>query len=123
MISGIVTDSLEATISLELRDDDGKSYQVTAIIDTGFSGDLTLPQSLIDSLHLPWLCRQQGMLADGSLHTFDVYAGAIVWDNSERTVEIESAEIEPLLGMSLLEGNQVAMDVRAGGKVTIEKGV
>jgi predicted aspartyl protease len=62
---------------------------------------LTLPQSLIDSLRLPWLCRQQGMLADGSLHTFDVCSGTIEWEGNERTIEIEAAEIEPLLGMSL----------------------
>ncbi len=53
MISGTVTDLLEATVSLEVRGDDGKSHPVTAIIDTGFSGELTLSQSLIDSLQLP----------------------------------------------------------------------
>ena len=122
MIFGTVTEMLEATVSLELRGDDGKSHQVTTVIDTGFSGDLTLRQSQIDSLRLPWLCRQQGMLADGSLHTFDVYVGTVVWEGGQRMIEIEAGEIEPLLGMSLLEGNQIAMDVRAGGEVTIKRG-
>ncbi|HEX3599069.1 MAG TPA: hypothetical protein VHU84_02940 [Lacipirellulaceae bacterium] len=108
-------------ISLELRGDDGKSQQAKAIIDTGFSGDLTLPQSMIDSLCLSWLCRQQGLLADGSLHTFDVYIGSIAWPGGERIVEIEAADIEPLVGMSLLEGNRLTIEVRGGGKVTIEE--
>jgi clan AA aspartic protease len=122
MISDIVTELLEATISVEVRTDDAQSHQITAVIDTGFSGDLTLPQSLVDSLHLEWLCRQQGMLADGSLHTFDVYIGKVLWNGRDRTIEIEVADIEPLLGMSLLEGNCRTLEVRKGGKVTIDEG-
>ncbi len=43
-----------------------------AIIDTGFNGFLTLPPALVAALGLPWLCRQQGQLADGSVNGFGV---------------------------------------------------
>jgi clan AA aspartic protease len=120
MISGAVTEWLDAIVGLLVRGDDGQAHQVEAVIDTGFSGDLTLPPSLVESLGLQWLCRQEGVLADGQLHTFDVYAATIVWGDKERTVEVESADIEPLVGMSLLAGNQLFINVRPGGDVKIE---
>jgi len=120
MISGAVTDSLEAVVSLSVRGDKEHSQQVEALIDTGFTGFLTLPSAVVETLKLPWLGRQQGVLADGRLHTFDVYTANITWDDGERIVEVEAAEIEPLIGMSLLAGNQLTIEVRASGKVMIE---
>lgn len=120
MISGTVTELLDAVLSLLVRGDDGQSQQVEAVIDTGFSGELTLPHSLVESLGLPWLCRQEGVLADGQLHTFDVYSATLVWGNDERIVEVESADIEPLVGMSLLAGNRLTIEVCADGIVKIE---
>jgi clan AA aspartic protease len=121
MISGNITDSLEAVVSLTVSNRDGRSQEVEAIIDTGFTGYLTLPSSTIESLGLPWLCREQGMLADGRLHIFDVFSATLVWDDLERIVEVEAADVEPLIGMSLLAGNKVMLEVRAGGNLTIER--
>jgi clan AA aspartic protease len=120
MISGTVSELLDAILTLSVRGEDGRSQQVEAVIDTGFSGELTLPPSLVESLGLPWLCRQEGVLADGQLHTFDVYSATIVWGNEERMVEVESADIEPLVGMSLLAGNRLTIEVCPHGAVTIE---
>jgi len=121
MISGNITDSLEATVSLIVSTRGGRSQQVVSIIDTGFTGYLTLPTSAIESLGLPWLCREQGMLADGQLHIFDVYAATLVWDDQERIVEVEAADIEPLIGMSLLAGTKLTIEVQSGGNVMIER--
>jgi clan AA aspartic protease len=121
MISGNITDSLDAVISLTVGTRDGQSQEVEAIIDTGFTGYLTLPSSTIESLGLPWLCREQGMLADGQLHIFDVYAATLLWDGLERIVEVEAAAVEPLIGMSLLAGNKLTLEVRAAGSVMIER--
>ena len=43
MISGEVTDLLEATLSLTVFGPDDQSESLDAIIDTGFTGFLTLP--------------------------------------------------------------------------------
>jgi clan AA aspartic protease len=119
MIEGFVTNALEATVSIQVLGTSKQGCEVTAVIDTGFSGDLTLPQTDIDELQLTWLCRQQGMLADGSLHTFDVYMGVIDWNGADRPIEVEVAEIEPLLGMSLLENCSLRIDIKDGGKVVV----
>ena len=59
-------------------------------------------------------------IGDGSMRFFDVYAATILWDGQVRTVAIDATDTEPLLGMSLLAGHEVRMQVVDGGTVTIE---
>ena len=54
MIEGVVSGNSEATIRLTLRAATGAIQEIDAIIDTGFTGDLTLPTALIDRLALSW---------------------------------------------------------------------
>jgi len=100
MITGAVNSALEATLRLMIQGPGGPAVPVEAVIDTGFRGFLTLPPSLAASLDLPWLCRQQGMLADGSLHVFDAYSATVLWDGNWRTVETEAVDARPLVGMA-----------------------
>jgi predicted aspartyl protease len=75
---------------------------------------------LISKLGLPWLFRQQGELADGSLETFDVHQATIVWDKVPFSIEVEAVNSEPLLGMGVLNGYSLRIDVAQGGCVMIE---
>ena len=120
MITGVVNANYEATIQLVVRGAHGQQETIEAVIDTGFTGSLTLPPMLITALGLPWLGRQRAMLGDGSVRFFDVYAATIIWDGQVRTVETDATDTEPLLGMSLLAGHEVRMQVVDGGTVTIE---
>jgi clan AA aspartic protease len=97
----------------------GQQQEIEAIIDTGFTGFLTLPPALIAALGLSWLSRQPGILADGSVDIFDVYAATVMWDGQPRVVEVEAADIEPLVGMGLLAQYSLRIDVLSGGVVTI----
>lgn len=120
MIRGVVSTELEASLRLTvLSSNQQRSEEIDAIIDTGFSGFLTLKPSLIMSLNLGWLGREPGILADGSVELFDVYRGTIVWDGHVRAVEIEAADIESLVGMALLRGHEVRIHVKPGGEVLI----
>jgi clan AA aspartic protease len=120
MITGVVTANHEATIPLVVHGAHGQQETIDAVIDTGFTGSVTLPHMLITALGLSWLGRQRVMLGDGSMRFFDVYAGTILWDGQVRTVEIDATDAEPLLGMHLLTGHEVRMQVVDGGTVTIE---
>jgi len=95
------------------------AQEIEAILDTGFTGFLTLPAALVGALGLPWLCRQPGVLADGSVDSFDVYVATVVWDRRLLTVAVEAVDTEPLVGMSLLDGHSLLIDVVSGGKVAI----
>ena len=47
MIEGVVNSAYEAVIPLSLQGPAGQTQQVEAVIDTGFTGFLTLPPSLV----------------------------------------------------------------------------
>jgi clan AA aspartic protease len=119
MMTGLVNADLEPRMLLTIRAAGGQPHEVEVVIDSGFNGFLTLPPALIAALGLRWLCRQQGELADGRVLTFDVYVATIDWDGQPRSVEVEAADSQPLLGMALMQGSELRMQVLPGGPVTI----
>jgi clan AA aspartic protease len=119
MIIGMVNANLEATIRLGVISLQGHPQDIEAVIDTGFTGFLTLPPALVTALGLSWLCRQPGILADGRVEYFDVYIATVIWDGQPHTIEVEVADTEPLVGMSLLDRHSLRIDVLSGGAVTI----
>ena len=120
MIEGTVNENLEVTIRLNLHSISGETQDIEAIVDTGFTGHLTLPIDLIEHLALSWLSRGHALLADGSLHVFDVCVGTLTWNGQARTVEVDEAETDPLVGMRLLRDRNLSVDVVEGGNVRIE---
>jgi clan AA aspartic protease len=119
MMTGAVNAALEAILRVTAFDGSGQPRELKAVVDTGFSGFLTIPPALIAALGLPWLGRQDGILADGQVHVFDVYTANILWDGQPRTVEVETVGAEPLLGMDLMRGHELRIHVVAGGTVSI----
>ena len=119
MITGVVTNSREATVRLTIIGPVGRQREIEALVDTGFNGWLTLPSQMVSLLQLPWRGRAGGLLADGSETVFDVYEGRLIWHQHERRLRVDQAETEPLIGMALLEGSELNIQVRDGGTVTI----
>jgi clan AA aspartic protease len=120
MITGLVTAEREAIIALTVRGFGGQEEPIEAVIDTGFNGFLTLPPPLISGLALPFAGVTRAELGDGSEVDIDVFAATVLWDSHERAVLILGAEGGPLLGMSLLSGYRVTLEVKDGGAVMIE---
>lgn len=119
MINGIVNVQIEAIISLKVLGASGAEATIEAVVDTGFNGYLTMPQPLIDFLGLPWRRRGSGTLADGSRIIFDIYEAEIMWDGELRRVAVDCSEADPLVGMSLLQGCELLIQVVKNGNVTI----
>lgn len=94
----------------------GKERQIEAIIDSGFTGSLTLPRSVVASLGLVYQGFFPGLLADGSEQLFDLYSATVMWDRRRREVEVVAAEGATLAGMSLLTGYEVTMQVWHGAE-------
>lgn len=120
MIQGTVNANTEATLRVVVMGSAGLEAEVEAIVDTGFTGCLTLPKRLVDQLKLSWLGHAQGLLADGSAHVFDAYLGIVVWDGDRRTVEVDGADSDPLVGMGLLRDHELRVEVVEGGAVIVE---
>jgi clan AA aspartic protease len=118
MIFGFVQNR-EAIIQLAVISDRQKKQGIRAVIDTGFTGSLTLPLTMITDLELTWFTQQEGFLGDGSRRTFDVYRGTIIWDGQLRVIEINASDAAPLVGMALLEGFELRVQAYEGGIVAI----
>ena len=120
MMNGIVDQNCEATLRLVVSNESKQRQVIDAVIDTGFTGFLTLPLTVINSLNLRLYSREEGTLGDGSTCIFDVYSGLIIWDGEYRYVDVNAAETEPLVGMSLLYGYRMQLDAIEGGIVVIQ---
>jgi clan AA aspartic protease len=120
MIGGTVSVDREAVIPLLLIGPSGQTEQISAVIDTGFNGFLTLPATLTTLLGLPFHHEERALLADGEHVFLSVYAVKILWDGS--TCEVLAMETggDPLVGMALLEGYRLTLDAIDGGRVMIE---
>lgn len=121
MIIGIVTAEHEAVMRLKVQGFNGQHQEIQVVIDTGFTGWLTLPPSLIVTLGLPWLTKGQALLANGQTETFDVYIATLLWDGQPLRVMVDAADTDPLLGMSLLHGYNLHIQNVADGIVTIQR--
>lgn len=93
---------------------------VDAVIDTGFSGFLTLPSDMIATLGLSWEGRDVATLGDGTFCTFEVYIGLVIWDGQYREIYINESETVPLIGMQLLRGYDLRIQAIEEGLVTID---
>ena len=90
------------------------------MIDTGFTGFLSLPSALVTELELPFLTNESAMLADGSLVGFNVHDATALWDGQPRRVYAHLADATPLVGMRMLDRHNLNIDVEDGGSVVIQ---
>jgi len=120
MITGTVNARYEMVIKVPVRNAAGQEQEVEAVLDSGFTGSLTLPPSLIANLGLPWRSRSSAILADGKIQQLDIHRATIIWDGLPRQILIHAIDNDPLLGMALLVGYDLRARVTVGGLVQIE---
>ena len=119
MITGKITVHQEAIIELEVVGLNQPS-RIEAVIDTGFTGYLTLPSRLIARLKLQRAGEQITILGDENRVVLKRYVAKVLWHGAERNVYVLQAEGGPLIGMSLLYGSRLILDVITDGNVTID---
>jgi clan AA aspartic protease len=120
MITGIITAAREAVIRVVVRGPSGHEASVDAVIDTGFTGFLTLPASLVVALGLPFAGTTRATLSDGSEVAIDVFEATVVWDTRDRQVTVLATEGDVLVGMAMLFGFRLTLEGAVGGPVQIE---
>ena len=121
MISGTVVANQGPIVPLVVQDAGGHEYTLSAVIDTGFTGWLTLPKRIIATLGLRWHDETLAVLADGTPSVFDTYHVTVLWDGQPQVVLVDELESEPLIGIRLLHGFRFIMETIDGGAVRIER--
>jgi len=120
VIEGTVNAVYEAALILTVEGPESQAREIEAVVDTGYNGFLTLPPVRVGELALPFVTGGEATLADGSAVGFDIHMVTVVWDGQARLVEADAAETTPLVGMRLLAGHDLHVEVENGGRVVIE---
>ena len=121
-VSGIVTAEREAVVRLVVLGPEHHetSAEVEVVLDTGFTGHLTLPPEVVGELGQPLLGSRNSVLADGGRVALDVYRAQVLWDGRRRSVEVLATGGGALAGMSLIWDHRVNLSATEDGEVVIE---
>ena len=122
MIEGVVNAAYEAVVSFSLHGPARQTREIEAVIDTGYNGFLTLPAATVAELQLPFLGPSRATLANGAVEIFNVHDATVLWDGQLRDIEADATGSTPLVGMLLLDGHDLNIQVRDGGRVVIQAG-
>lgn len=120
MIEGVVNAAHEAVVTLHLQEPQGRIRAIEAVVDTGYSGFLTLPTELVTELGLPFAYMGQAFLANDAQVAFDVHYVTVLWDGQPRDIEADATGSTPLVGMLLLDRHNLNIEVVEGGRVVIQ---
>ena len=121
MIKGRVDGNQQALVTIDIIDGEGSIQSIEAILDTGFTGYLTLPTDSIQRLGIPSVGQRTFELANGELFEFEAFLAAVTWHGRLRDVLALKSDSAPLLGMTLLWGSRVTVDAFIDGEVKIEE--
>ena len=121
MIAGKVNRDMEACIVVEAMNVDGQFQSIETVLDTGFSGFLTLPTDLIRRLELEPEGVRLAQLANGEIARMDSWLCTVIWHGRPHSIQVLQADGEPLPGMRMLRGSRVIVDALEGGDVIVEE--
>ena len=126
MIRGIVRPrsedgtGLEAWVNIEVAGSERIFRTLPAVVDTGATDWLTLPESVVRELGLRHTGSRRVHQAHGPPIQANVYAIWVAWHGRMRRVFAEAGN-ETLIGTDLLADSRLTIDWWDGGDVIIEE--
>jgi len=114
-MTGIVDSSGRALLRIRLRNPaTSAENKLDAWVDTGFTGELVLPQAQVLGLGLPRGIAVSATLADGSETVLDTYRCLLEWFGEWRDIEVVmNVGQYPLLGVGLLHERELQINYPA----------
>jgi clan AA aspartic protease len=110
----------QIVIGVPFRAAGGLVPVIECVVDTGFTGYLTLPPAAVEALGLPYVRTISATLADNSTVDIDAHVAGIDQDSGARDVEVLATGARPLVGTLLLAGHALRANFVEDGAVTIE---
>ncbi|MEM8866379.1 MAG: clan AA aspartic protease [Planctomycetota bacterium] len=113
-MQGIVDSSGRSLLAVKIQSPaEPEPAEIDVWIDTGFTGDLVIPRSLVEKLSLQQSGSVDAVLADGSHAELQTFSCVIEWFGTQRKLEVIANDGEfPLLGVGLLLGLELRIDYR-----------
>jgi clan AA aspartic protease len=118
-VVGIVR-NLHALLDVSFVRTGEPSPKIEFVVDTGFTGHLTLPEAAADLLGLEFDQMIEATLADDSRIDVPAYEAIIFWGGDERRVRVLATGDRPLLGTALLAGSSLYAEFTEEGPLEIK---
>ena len=109
-----------ATVPIAVVGSNGEVHRLRALLDTGFNSSLILPADTVERLGLTALGVETLTLAGDEQLTCRVYSVKVLWHELDHWVNAYELGSIPVVGMALLNGSRITIDVSEDGPVTIE---
>lgn len=109
----------EPRIVVPVLDTSGDAVPLEMVIDTGFTGFMTLRPWATRALGLEGAEERKMMLADGQVISTPTCLATVIWNGNPTQIPVLEIDARPVIGMSLLWNSDVAIAVRENGRVTI----
>lgn len=119
MMIGHVQD-LHALLPVTFRLSGHPNLIIEFVVDTGFTGFLTLPLAAVTALGSPHIADQSSRLADDSQIILPVHLATILWKGMEIKARVLATGRRPLLGTALLAGSDFRSQFVDSGIVTVD---
>jgi len=107
--------NLAPMVRIQLISSSNEEIEFPAIIDTGYNGEVILPEEKVLALGLEFLGTIDNELADGRVVEIEFFRGRIKWFDSVQEVAIGASQSEDaLLGTLLLANCELNVNFRLG---------
>ena len=111
---------LEARVSVAVGGPCREFREIEFVVDTGFSGGLTLPESLIRELNLSPYRNRSVRTANDQIIDIATFHATVQWHGQLLSTLVYHSETpRPLPGTAMLENCRLTVDMREGGPVAI----
>jgi len=119
MITGRV-ENRQALVPITYRLPGQPDLILEHVVDTGFTGELTLPPAGITAMGLPFAYEEEIKLANDSKEQIPVHMATILWQGQELAVRVFATGRRPLFGTALMDRKELVIQFADNGLVTID---
>lgn len=113
MLRGRVNLRGEPIVRISLISSTNRLGSHPAVIDTGFNGTLSLPETVIQRLGWRWVGYESYEIATGDVVREKVFVGRVQWMRRIQEVDVVASHAKDILiGTRLLDRNRLIVDFR-----------
>lgn len=112
---------LEARITVNIVGANLAFQALEVVVDTGYTGWMSLPESIINEIGFDYVGMRPATLANGQTIPAAAYNAGLLWHGQPVDVVVQALDSKPMVGAELLAGSRLTIDWWDGGEVIVEE--
>ncbi len=119
MITGRIVNR-QALVPITYRLPGHPDFVIEHVVDTGFTGQLTLPASAVAAMGLPLDHSENINLANDSSEQVPFHFATILWEGQEFVADVIATGRKPLFVTALMDGKELVIQFAEQGIMTLD---